>query len=104
MIKPWMLQLIILVFDAPSIGRGCITYSVRSFKCQVSGAGQRTVKFKCPLREGCNACSCWAIIGGGVGGGVERVQLNIAGKVLPMQIGYEIVAVACHSVQLRIKL
>jgi hypothetical protein len=24
---------------------------VRSFKCQVSGAGQRTVKFKCPLQD-----------------------------------------------------
>jgi hypothetical protein len=70
---------------------------VRSFKCQVSGAGQRTVKFKCPLqdtvspfgREGCTACSRWTLIGGGgwEGWGLESVQLNIAGKVLPTKIG-----------------
>jgi hypothetical protein len=61
------------VFNAPFTGRGSITYSMRSLKCQVSGAGQMTVKLKCPLQdtvytfgsEGCNACSRWAVMSWG---------------------------------------
>jgi hypothetical protein len=86
MIKP-----LDFAFDYPGVQRTkywAWRYNLQRavFKCQVSGAGQTTVKSKCLLYdtvspfglEGCNACSRWITVG--EGGGWRAFSLTLREK------------------------